>query len=140
MQIDWAVSCDSYELRDDATADIYEAGHDTYYVGSVPAECDLTILVRLILEEGETGEIELELVAPLTVPLGSKTYPIQAVPGTNHRAGYLVTQIEALEVRFPVETEGIYVAEIRTQPRRGDPASPKWHRSVFLYVREGTVD
>jgi hypothetical protein len=140
VQIDWAVSCDSYELRDDGTADVYEAGFDTYYVESVPAECELRILVRLILEEGETGEIELELLAPLTVPLGSKTYPIEADPGTNHRAGYLVNQIEALEVGFPAETEGIYVAEIRTNPGRGDSASEKWRRSVFLYVREGTPD
>jgi hypothetical protein len=132
------VSCDSYELHEDETADIYRAGFDTYYVESLPAGCELTILVRLWLEEGETGELELQLLGPGTTPLGSKTFRVEADPGTNHRPGYLVSQIEALNVGFLAETEGIYSAEIETAAeKRRDPTSPKRRRSIFLNVREG---
>jgi len=102
----WAVSCDSYELREDGTADIFAAGFDTFRVESLPVQLELNILVRLLLAEDERGEIELHVLGPDTTPLGTLTHEIEAEPGPRHRPGYLVSQTEALEPRFCREVGG----------------------------------
>jgi hypothetical protein len=142
VQIVWAVSCDSYELHDDdQTADIYRAGFDTFYVDELPYTCEITILVRLLMEEGETGELEVTVIAASpTQYLGRIFYPVEADPGPNHRPGYFVGQIEALEVRFPAETEGIYSIELRTDSEHVDPTSERRLRHLFFYVRMGLPD
>lgn len=137
MLLAWAVSCDSYELRDDGTADIFGAGTDTFYVDQLPTEIDLTILVRLLLLEDEQSELELHILGPQTNPLRSFTWPVESDPGPNHRPGYIVSQIEALEiVGIPVETEGPYSVEIYADARP-DRLTDEHRRSIHFYVREG---
>jgi hypothetical protein len=133
----WAVSCDSYELHEDGTADILGAGYDTFHVDKLPAEIDLPILVRLLLMEDEQGTIDLYVLGIDAAPLHSVTYEIEADPGPNHRSGYIVSQTEALEVLgLSVEAEGVYSIELYVN---GDPnrLSDEHRRSIFFNVREG---
>jgi hypothetical protein len=132
----WAVSCDSYELREDGAVDIVGAGLDTFYVDGLPARLELTVLVLLHLLEDERGEIEVHMLGPDTTSLGTLRYTVEADPGPNHRHGYLVNQIEALEVGFPAEREGIYSVEIYVPSRRGEVTSEDRRATVFLSVRE----
>jgi hypothetical protein len=131
----WAVSCDSYELRENTTADIFGAGIDTFYVDDLPSDLDVTILVRLLLTEGERTALQLQMLAPDTVPLGTLTFDVDAEPGPNHREGFIVSQIEVLRAGFRAETEGVYSAEIFAMDGRGDPTSEERRRSIFFNVR-----
>lgn len=81
MLLAWAVSCASYELLDDGTANIFAAGFDTFRVETLPVPLDLTLLVRLLLMEDEESELELHVLGPNTAPLGSLAHPVQADPG-----------------------------------------------------------
>jgi hypothetical protein len=132
----WAVSCESYELREDGTADIFAAGFDTLYVDGLPAKLGVTILVRLLLQEGEKGEIEVQVLGPDTVSLGTLIHEIEAEPSPNHRPGYLVSQTEGLEIVFPAETEGVYSIELYTD-KPHDAVSEERRRSIFLNIRDG---
>jgi hypothetical protein len=134
--IAWAVPCDSYELHDDGTADIFGAGFDTFHVETLPAELELTVVTRLLLMEDEHAEIELQVLGPDTTPLGTLIHGIDAEPGPGHRAGYTVNQTEVLEIGFLAETEGVYSLEIYTDGERAS-VSPDRRRSIFLTVREG---
>ena len=140
MLLAWAVSCESYELHDDGTANICAAGFDTFRVESLPAELPLTILVRILLSEDEESELEVHVLGPSTVPLGSLAYPVVAEPGPNHRPGYIVSQIEALELAIPAETSGVYSVELFADHDPHDPASPEHRCSLFFNVREGLPD
>lgn len=135
MQIAWAVSCESYELREDGTADISAAGYDTFYVEGFPARIETTILVRLMMEESEREMIELQVLGPDTSSLGTLTHEIEAEPGPNHRPGFLVTQVEALGVGFLAESEGVYSVEIYTGGRRPAVTEDR-RRSIFFNVRQ----
>lgn len=137
MQLDWAVSCDSYEWRYDGTVDIESAGIDTIYVDDLPEDIDITILVRLLMAEGETAEIAMEVWGPDMAPLGRLPQTINATPGPNYRPGFIVSQIEELRAGFTAEAEGTYSAEIYTTEARGDPTSEKYRRSLFYTVRLG---
>jgi hypothetical protein len=132
----WAVSCDSYELHEDGTADIFGAGFDTFRVESLPAELELTILARLMLMEDEQGEIELQVLGPNMSVLGSLVSEVDADPGPNHRPGYIVSQTEALDVAFLAETEGVYSVELYVDGDR-TRLSPERRTSFFFNVREG---
>lgn len=134
MLLAWAVSCESYELREDGTADIFGAGFDTFRVESLPVELEVSILVRLFLTEDERGQIELHVLGPDTKPLGMLSHEVVAAPGRNHRSGFLVSQTEALETRFPAETVGVYSVEIYTDRAA---VSEDRRRSIFFNVREG---
>jgi hypothetical protein len=137
--IAWAVSCEEYELRDDGTVDIYAAGFDTFYVEQLPASLDFTILVRLLLVEDEHAEIDVHVLGPDTVPIGALKYPIVALPGSNHRPGYLVTQTEAIVLEaLPIQSAGVYSVEIYTDPGRSPDEERR--RSIFFTVREGLPD
>jgi hypothetical protein len=133
----WAVSCDSYELHEDGTADIFGAGFDTFRVDGLPAGLELIILVRLLMMEDETSDLELHILGPETTSLFSDTFEIEAEPGPNHRLGYTVSQTEALEIEFVAEREGPYSAEIYVDGHRGDPMSEERRRTIFFNVREG---
>jgi Family of unknown function (DUF6941) len=138
--IAWAVSCDSYDLRDDGTANIYAAGFDTFRVESLPAELELTILVRLLLEEDEEGELEVDILGPNTAVLGMLSHAMNAEPGPNHQPGYIVSQIEVLELRFISESEGTYSVELFTERAHLDPTNELRRRSIFFNVRLGLPD
>ena len=140
MLIAWAVSCDSYELRDDGTADIFGAGFDTHYVDELPTKVEVTILVRLLMQEDEANEIELHVLGPDTGSLGSLSHPVEAEPGPNHRPGYIVAQIEALEVGFLAESEGVYSIEIYADAGKGQAVSAERRQSIFLNVRAGSPE
>jgi hypothetical protein len=132
----WAVPCDSYELREDGTVDIFGAGFDTFYVDELPAELDLTILIRVLLMEDERAEFDVHVLGPNMAPLGALAHEVEAEPGPNHRPGYTVNQTEALELAFPAETEGVYSVEIYTDGARAATSDDR-HRSLFFTVREG---
>ena len=142
MLLAWALSCDSYELHDDATADIYLAGFDTFFIEELPAEVDFLILARLLLMEDETDEIQLEILGPPTpeggpVGLGSFTYEIKPRPGINHRPGSMVGQIEAFVIpEVPVGAEGIYSVELYVGSEHREPTEER-RRSIFFNVYEG---
>lgn len=136
MLLAWAVSCDSYELHEDGTADIFGAGFDTFRVESLPAELELTILARLLLMEDEQGEIELQVLGPDMSVLGTLVSEVDADPGPNHRPGYIVSQTEALSVAFLAETEGVYSVELYVDGGRKS-LSPERRTSFFFNVREG---
>jgi hypothetical protein len=132
----WAVSCESYELHEDGTVDIFGAGFDTFYVDGLPAKLELMVLVRLLLQEDEKTEIELQVLGPEPLSsLASIVYPIEAEPGQNHRPGYLVAQTEGLEVSFLAETEGPYSLEIYAD--KGPNVTEERRRSIFFNVRDG---
>jgi hypothetical protein len=134
----WAVSCASYELRGDGTADIYGAGFDTFYVEEVPAVLELTVLVRLLLHEDEESGSELQMLGADTTPLGTLTFDIDPDPGPNHRPGYLVSQIEVLRASFRADSVGVYSVELFTSDERGDRVSEERRRSIFFNVRVRT--
>ena len=137
MLIAWAVSCDSYELRDDGTANIFGAGFDTFFVPSIPVELDFTILVRLLLMEGDKDEIGMQILGSETQLLGDLSIEIEADPGPHHRAGYVVSQIEVLEVpSITAEAEGVYSVEIYLGSHRPGPSEDR-RRSIFFNVLEG---
>jgi hypothetical protein len=135
--LSWAVSCASYELLDDGTANIYNAGFDTYRVESLPVPLELTILTRLLMLEDEEAEIEVHVLGPDTAPLGSLTHPITADPGPNHRPGYSVSQIEVLELAFLARTTGVYSVELYVDHNPDQPQAYEHRRSLFFNVREG---
>jgi hypothetical protein len=134
----WAVPCDSYELHDDGTVDIFGAGFDTFRVDELPADLELTIVVRVLLMEDEHSEIELQMVGPDTTSLGTLIHPIDADPGPNHRPGYTVNQTEVLEVGFHADGEGVYSVEIYTGGAHRP--SDERRRSLFFNVREGVPE
>jgi hypothetical protein len=136
LLIAWAVSCDSYELHEDGTADIYGAGFDTFRVDRLPIALELIILVRLLLQEDERGKIDLHLLAPETTPLGTLTFDVEPEPGPNHRPGYTVNQTEAFKVQFDAETTGVYSAELYIVGRRQGDVSEDRRRSLFFSVRD----
>lgn len=143
MLLVWAVSCEAYELHEDGTADIFGAGFDTFYVESLPARLELTILARVLMAEDERANLDLHILGPNPTALGiaSVTYELDPDPGPNHRPGYLVAQTEVLKVeRFRAEMEGPYVAEIYVDPPRGDPTSAERRRSLFFSVRLGSPE
>lgn len=131
------MSCASYELLDDGTANIYNAGFDTFRVESLPVPLELTILTRLLLLEDEESEIEVHVLGPDTAALGSLTHPIAAEPGPNHRPGYSVSQIEVLELAFLARTTGVYSVELYVDHDPHRPRSDEHRRSLFFNVREG---
>lgn len=69
MLLAWAVSCDSYELHDDGTAHIYSAGIDTFRVESLPDILSVSVLVKVLMQEGEQDRLEFHLLGPETKPL-----------------------------------------------------------------------
>ena len=123
--------CDSYELHADGTANIYEAGFDAFQVESLPATLDLTVLVGLLMEEGETASLEMNVIGPLMTGVMQMDHPITADPRSSHVPGNYVSQIEPLEVEYPVETAGGYVINIYSP----DPISDG--HSFFFSVIEG---
>jgi hypothetical protein len=133
----WAVSCDSYELRDDGTANIYAAGFDTFRVESLPAELDLSVLLRFLLIEDEASELEVYVLGPDTTPLGNLAFAIKADPGPEHRPGYLVSQIEALNLTFLAEREGVHSVELYADHDPDRPTAEEHRRSIFFNVRRG---
>lgn len=137
MLLDWVLLCDSYRLHDGGSADIYEASFDTIHVEQLPADIDLTLLCRLLLGEDEQAELELHVLGPGTAPLGSLAYEIAADPRPNHRPGYIVSQIEAIDVGFAAEEPGVYSIELFVNAPRGDPTAYERRRSIFFSVVEG---
>jgi hypothetical protein len=135
--LSWAVPCDSYELHEDGTADIFGAGFDTFRVESLPVDLELTILARLLLMEDEVAGLEAHILGPSGFSLRSLLIEIEADPGPNHRQGYTVNQTEAFVLEFEAPTEGVYSAEIYTDAQRGDPTAEERRRSLFFSVREG---
>jgi hypothetical protein len=132
VQILWAVSCESFDLRDDGTGDIEAAGFDSFYVEELPILIELHILVRLSMSEGERGALDAHLLGPDPRERESLSFPVEADPGPHYRSGYQVTQIEPVEIRFQALHEGIYSVEIYT----GAEAVTEDHRrSIFYYVR-----
>ena len=137
MLLVWAVSCDSYELHEDGTADIFGAGFDTFRVESLPIELEIQILLRLILLEDERDEIDVLVLGPGLALLHEGTFEIEATPGTNHRPGYDVNQIEPLRLAFIAETEGVHSVEIYAGGKRDETLSDERRRTLFFNVREG---
>lgn len=137
MLLAWVVPCESYELREDGTADIFAAGFDTFYADGLPARLEFTLVVRLLLMENEQNEIEVHLLGPDTTLLGTLTHKVEAKPGPNHRPGYLVNQSEALEVSFVAEQEGVYSVELYTDTGDREAVSEERRRSIFFSVRDG---
>jgi hypothetical protein len=134
VRIQWAVSCESFDARDDGTADIATAGFDSFYVEAFPAPIEFPIVMRLFMEEGERGELDVHLLGTNPTERKSLRYPIEAEPGPYHRPGYLISQIESLDVKFPADAEGIYSVEIYTG---GEAVTDDYRRSFFIYVRPG---
>jgi hypothetical protein len=135
--IAWAVSCESYEINADLTAEISQAGLDTFYVDALPAKVDITLLVRVSLMEEEQGEIDLLVMAaePPTAQIAYVTVPIDPEFGPNYRPGYLATHVEVLELTaLPVETEGIYSVEIYDAKAQAATAPDK-RATHFFSVR-----
>ena len=137
MLLAWAVSCDSYELHDDGTADIFAAGFDTFRVDALPAELDLAVLLRSCCSRTKKANWRSTVLGPDTTPLGNLAFTITADPGPDHRPGYTVSQIEALKLVFLAETEGIYSVELYVGHSAGNATSEERRRSIFFNVREG---
>ena len=137
MEIAWAVSCDSLEWRDDGTVDLSGAGFDTIYVDELPADLEVIVVVRLFLEEGEHGNIEVEARAPDTTVLGSATFTMVADPGPTHQPGYRVSQIEAITIAdIPADSPGIYSIELYLEGER-EALPLHRRRSIQFNVVEG---
>lgn len=139
MLLAWAVSCDSYELHDDGTANIYQAGIDTFTVDSLPLSLPVPVLVKVLLQEGEEAELEFHLIGPDTTPLAEPImFPLVGTPGRNHRQGYVVSVVEALDFVLPIATAGPHSIEIWTERAYKDPGNPERRRSIFLNVFRST--
>jgi hypothetical protein len=131
----WAVSCDSYELHDDGTADIRQAGIDTFHVGWVPLQLPVSVMVKVLLMEAEEAELEFHALGPNTEPLAETIrFPFVGTPGPTHRSGYVVSVVEALDFVLPVSEYGTHSIEISTDRAHADPTNPEHRRSIFLNV------
>jgi hypothetical protein len=140
MLLAWAVSCDSYELHEDGTANIYMAGFDTFRVEELPAELDLSVLLRLLMPEDQGGELEVYMLGPDTTPLGDLKFTVTPNPPPGHRPGYTVSQIEALNLLFRAEAAGVYSVELYVDHNPSKPLSDEHRRTLFFNVREGLPD
>lgn len=138
MLLVWAVLCDSYELHDDGKTDIFGAGLDTFHVEALPAELDLKVVIHLLLYEEEEAELELHLVGPNTSNVHVLPYRIAVEPGPLHQAGSAVSQTEAIEIPYEVDTAGPHVIELYAGPHDSSPIEQ--HRSLFFQVVEGLPD
>jgi hypothetical protein len=133
LRLVWAVSCRSYELREDRTADIEGAGVNQVWVDAVPAEVSLPLLLRLgFLENEPEAELRIELLGPEMSSFGELTTPISASPGLNHRPGDEVPIIYPVELLFDADREGNHSAEIYCDLRH--------ETSVFFVVRAGAPE
>ena len=100
MLLSWAVSCDSYELHDDGTANIYQAGIDTFTVESLPLDLPVSVALKVLLQEGEEAELEFHVLGPETTPLAEPiTFPLVGTPGPHHRPGYVVSAVGGAGLR-----------------------------------------
>jgi hypothetical protein len=129
LNLIWAVPCRDFTLRSDRTADIEGAGVDNIWVGELPAQVRVNVLLQFGLLEGEESQLSIELAGPggaligepLDRSLHGETYP-------GHRPGYQITRLVPAEFRFMAEQPGVYVAEIRTDNRH--------QTSLFFVVRD----
>jgi hypothetical protein len=127
-------------LHDDGTANIYRAGVDTFRVDALPAELDISIVLRLLMPEDRGGSVEVYMLGPDTRPLGNLDFAIMPSPGSGHRPGYMVSQIEALHLLFLAETEGVYSVELYVDHDPRHPLSDEHRRTLFFNVRAGLPD
>ena len=126
----WAVACRSFEIHDDRTASIEGAGVNQVWVESLPSDVSLPVLFNLGLLENEEAELQIELLAPDMLMLGTLDTTFVAEPRTDHRPGDVVTMIEAIILSFRAEVAGNYSAEVYAD---GRPL-----KSIFWVVKEGT--
>ena len=139
MLLAWAVSCNSYQLHDDGTANISQAGIDTFTVDSLPLDLPVPVLVKVLLQEDEEAELEFHLIGPELTPLAVPImFPLVGTSGPNHRPGYAVSVVEALDFVLPVTSPGTHSVEIWTERAYKDPTNPERRRSIFLNVFRGT--
>jgi hypothetical protein len=131
----WAVSCDSYELHDDGTADIFLAGFDTVRVASLPLTLEISVLIKALMQEREQAELEFHLLGPDTKPIRDPVpFSLVATPTLNHRPGYTVSVVEAIDFAIPISSTGIHSIEIWTENAYRDPLSEERRRSIHVNV------
>jgi hypothetical protein len=120
LRVIWAVSCRSYDLHDDGTAEIEGAGVDTFWVETLPAELQLNVLLKLGLLEGEESELKIDLRGSGMTLLGTLDRSIRAQPQSGHQAGHEVVSLRPTLFRILAESEGIHSVEIYTDNRFQD--------------------
>jgi hypothetical protein len=114
------------------------AGIDTFRVESLPVTLLVSVMIKVFMQEDERDELEFHVLGPDTTPLQEPLrYPLTATPGPNHRPGYAISVVEALDFSFHGLSEGTYSIEIYTDRAYRDPTSPERRRSVFLNVFRG---
>lgn len=130
MRVVWVVSCRSYELREDRTADIEGAGVNRVWVDRVPSEIAVPLLLRLgFLENEPAAQLRIELLGPEMSSFDELGTMVHAEPGPDHRPGDEVPIIYPVEIRFVADRTGSYSVEVFSESRHED--------SVFFVVATG---
>jgi hypothetical protein len=132
LHVDWALACRRVRWTAEA-ADVYDAGRDTFWRPGLPAHVALPVVVRVAAPEIECGPevehwVEGYLLGPGMSVLEALEFGLGIEPDPEHLAGYEVTMLLSLQIRFEAEQEGNHGLELRIDGKF------RWLVSFFVRI------